>query len=182
MKITIGCHCEKHAKPYLMKNNKLIKIKEGLSFVDPGACPGKTWDKIPTDSQDIIWLQNCEIYAVFLDKERDSENVKGASYRLDEILNESWHILKSGGSVIIPFDDNKETDIALKYIKSLKSSENIFLKRWKAKKASAATVPIHIYFNVLRDNFIVLTKPKKGWFGGTRKIKNRKTRKYNINS
>jgi hypothetical protein len=104
--IVIACHCEKHRKLYLYFQNGSSRELEGEQYVDPYACPGRTWERIKTNSIQYIWGQFCPIYLVFFN---GFDNV---FFRmLINILNEASRILKVGGSIIFPIPKKNQEPV-----------------------------------------------------------------------
>ena len=92
--LLIACHCEKYSQMYYVKNGVLdTPVGVEAHYVDPIACPEKTWEKIPTNSKTYIWGVFCPIAQDIL-----HSNI----LILPGILNNSWRILKRGGHVIFP--------------------------------------------------------------------------------
>ena len=92
--LLIACHCEKHSQIYYIKNGVLdTPVGVEAHYVDPTACPEKTWEKIPTNSKTYIWGIHCPVAQDIL------HSYFGVSRN---ILNNSWRILKKGGHVIFP--------------------------------------------------------------------------------
>ena len=89
--LVIACHCkEKHGQLFFYNPDGSSRPLDGETYVDPRACPDKTWDKIPSNSKQIVWGQNCPIYCAFTKTEIKT---------LKEILEESYRVLKPGGTL-----------------------------------------------------------------------------------
>lgn len=91
--LVIACHCEVHEKLYFYSPDGSSRPLDGETYVDPKACPDRTWDKIPSNSKQIVWGQFCPMI---------SEFTRNEAKQLKQILEESYRVLKPGGSVIFP--------------------------------------------------------------------------------
>jgi hypothetical protein len=101
--LVIACHCEVHEKLYLYNPDGSSRPLDGETYVDPDECPDKTWDKIPSNSKQIIWGQSCPVYSAFRLGSKHSE--------LEPILRESLRVLKLGGVVVFPLSQKKKEEI-----------------------------------------------------------------------
>ena len=101
--LVIACHCEVYEKLYFYNPDGSSRPLDGETYVDPDECPDKTWDKIPSNSKQIIWGQFCPVYSAFRLGSKHSE--------LEPILRESLRVLKLGGVVIFPLSQKKKEEI-----------------------------------------------------------------------
>ena len=114
--ILIICHCEKHPEVFLKEGGPEKSISSVVDFVDPKACPERSWDKIKDESKSYIWGINCPVGLQI-----QSANLL-AFGALISILNDSWKILKANGKVIFPGPYTSEKLETLKTVVNAKSN------------------------------------------------------------
>jgi SAM-dependent methyltransferase len=98
--LVVVCHCEKHAQLYTVKGDELDRPidNKSVSFVDPGICETRTWDKILTASKQYVWAFNCPIGPAI--RNRGFNRGQWWVQTLLEILENSKRVLKPGGQFI----------------------------------------------------------------------------------
>jgi hypothetical protein len=180
--ILIICHCEIHPEVFLKDGGASEKpISSVVDFVDPKACPERTWDKINNESKSYIWGINCPVGAQI---EHATLDWAGS---LIPILNNSWKILKANGKVIFP---GRYTSEKLEELKALVDSNSN--NKWDISIIPASEFEFSIYhINKYSGNpathpyLAIFTKVAEGGrrsrYNRSRKYrskKNKKTRKH----
>jgi len=120
-KLVIACHCEKYPQMYLVNPDNTIgkNLSTEVTYVDPHACPGKTWERIATASKKYVWGENCSVYTelrlatkYLIPRYHDAQ--------LLNILRESYRILEEGGIVIFPLETGMYTEGSVEFIRGHK--------------------------------------------------------------
>ena len=99
--LVVTCHCPvpKHPQIYYVESGALgAPLGAEVKYVDP-KCPENTWDKIADNSKTYVWGMYCPVYPLLLHANYEmafSVNV------VVELLDNSYRVLKNGGSVIFP--------------------------------------------------------------------------------
>jgi len=99
--LVITCHCPvpTHPQIYYIENGDLGRpLGPEVKYVDP-KCPENTWDKILDNSKTCVWGMYCPVYPLLL-----NANYEVALFInvIVEILDNSYRVLKNGGSVVFP--------------------------------------------------------------------------------
>lgn len=203
--ILVACHCKTrfksrndpnstmHRTPgYKEKDKDMIPIPDDVEYIDINPeCPSnekqyKQWSDVPKNSKDFIYTINCSLYRLLLNFEKRLAEEHSLILNL---LNDGWDILRPGGKIIIPVDDNitinylkdsEETKIgndALDHqLNNLKIAIELLSPHgWKAEIKTSDQLTFILLPNdegtYKKDNFfLVITKH---YDGGKRKNKNK---------
>jgi hypothetical protein len=118
-KLVIACHCEKYPQMYLVNPDNTIgkDLSTEVTYVDPHACPGKTWERIAPESKKYVWGENCSVY---MELRLSTKNRIARSYdsQLLNILRESYRILEKDGIVIFPLETGMYTEESVEIIRN----------------------------------------------------------------
>ena len=120
-KLVIACHCEKYPQMYLVNPDNTIgkDLSTEVTYVDPHACPGKTWERIAPESKKYVWGENCSVYTE-LRLATKYLNSRSGDPQLLNILRESYRILEEGGIVIFPLETGMYTEESVEFIRGHK--------------------------------------------------------------
>lgn len=171
--ILIICHCEKHPEVFLKEEGPEKSISSVVDFVDPKACPERSWDKIKDESKSYIWGINCPVALQI-----QSANLESIG-SLIPILNGSWKILKANGKVIFPGPYTSEKLETLKIAVNTNSNN-----KWDVSILPASEFEFSIYHNnkysgkpVIHPYLVIFTKVAEGG-RRSRHSRKHKTRKH----
>jgi hypothetical protein len=118
--LVIVCHCPvpTHPQIYYVESGKLgTPIGDGVKYVDPESCPSNNWDTIEDNSKTYVWGIQCPVYPM-LEGEVGYYNASFYWFGIFiDILNNSWRVLKNGGSLIFPtkkeMDSHKQDKLSI---------------------------------------------------------------------
>jgi len=177
--LVVVCHCEKHAQLYTIKEGALDRPldNERVSFVDPGVCTGRIWDKIQTASKQYVWAFNCPIGPAI--RNRGFNRGQWWVQILLEILENSKRVLKPGGQFIAGISSKPDLDDSIleKFINVPELSD------WNIKIVEASDFAFNLgkmYEGSLADlkrRLIVFTKVMGGGKRGRKRRTTRRRRK-----
>ena len=170
--VVIACHCETMPQMHLVKHDGTIgrELTSDITYVDP-SCDGKTWERIESNSKDYVWGENCPVYTAFMRGTPQIQRPIGDEQLLN-ILQESYRILKPGGSAIF----GEMSDFIKKdKIKEIADYPKI-KPHWKVRIKKASKFPINLAhkskvggFYTTKEELIIFTKRAPA--GGRRKSK-----------
>ena len=198
-KLVIACHCPPEAKMeqrkcvnhrhncgippefhpplyYARPNNDIIcKLGPNVTYADPDACPDYTWEKIPDESKEYVWLENCPLYSIFF---AHFKKIRQYDFiHLNKILTESLRILKVGGQVLfsLPTDDRFTYDSNRIH----QISENI-IPFFSIRVVPVSEAPLYlIQLNSTQiSHIIIFTKHQEGGKRRTRRTRRTRRSKY----
>lgn len=151
--LVVTCHCPvpTHPQIYYVESGALgAPLGAEVKYVDP-KCPENTWDKILDNSKTYVWGMYCPVYPLLLHARYEmafSVNV------VVELLDNSYRVLKNGGSVIFPDDGiiNSDRTDKLSEILQFINRRTIF-NNWKLNLINANEFPFNLgYIN--KSNFL----------------------------
>jgi hypothetical protein len=106
--LVVVCHClQTHGPLYYVNTNGDITNKalgKSVEYIDPIACPDNKWSNIKSNSKRYVYGINCPIYYLFSQDNKYPEINATPEFLeiLENILSESYRVLKVGGCVIFP--------------------------------------------------------------------------------
>ena len=179
MDILVACHNEAEDGPlfvfYPPRFDTPVRFE--LDFVDPYTSNRK-WSDYGPESKTMIWTQRCPIYAPF-----SREPPIGYSVFIN-LFDDGWKILKPGGTIVIPLDNDYRLRKGINDEKALDNFKT-FLKRilkkkhpWESSVVRREDMPLIVAAPLQYDfnKFVVFKKPMG--MNNTRKTrKNRKRRR-----
>lgn len=179
MDILVACHNEAEDGPlfvfYPPRFDTPVRFE--LDFVDPYTSNRK-WSDYGPESKTMIWTQHCPIYVPF-------SGVSNLFYHdsvFYNLFDDGWKILKPGGTIVIPLDDDfglRRGISAQKALDNFKSVlKGLFAKHpWESSVVRREEMPYIVASPLQEDynRFIVFKKPIRMNKNKTRKT--RKTRK-----
>ena len=151
--LVVTCHCPVpiHPQIYYVENGKLgTPLGAGVNYVDP-KCPENTWDKILDNSKTYVWGMYCPVYPLLL-----YANYEVGLYVsvIVEILDNSYRVLKNGGSVVFPDEGIINSDRTDKLSEILQFiNRHTRFNNWKLSLINANEFPFNLgYIN--KSNFL----------------------------
>jgi len=157
--LLVVCHCPvpTHPQIYYVDDGALgTPLGAEVSYVDSMACEENKWDKIEDESKIYVWGMQCPIYPIL---EGDLRYYDPEAYWVRvfiEILNNSWRVLKNGGSVIFPrngeINSDKRDKLSLiqRFI-----NENERINNWNLTLINATDFLFNLgYIN--RSNYLII--------------------------
>ena len=178
MDILVACHSEEDGPLFLFYPPHFdTPVRFELDFVDPYTSNRK-WSDYGPESKTMIWTQRCPIYAPF-----SREPPIGYSVFIN-LFDDGWKILKPGGTIVIPLDNDYRLRKGINDEKALDNFKT-FLKRilkkkhpWESSVVRREDMPLIVAAPLQYDfnKFVVFKKPMG--MNNTRKTrKNRKRRR-----
>jgi len=179
MDILVACHNEAEDGPLFLFYPPRFDtpVRFELDFVDPYTSNRK-WSDYGPESKTMIWTQRCPIYAPF-----SREPPIGYSVFIN-LFDDGWKILKPGGTIVIPLDNDYRLRKGINDEKALDNFKT-FLKRilkkkhpWESSVVRREDMPLIVAAPLQYDfnKFVVFKKPMG--MNNTRKTrKNRKRRR-----
>jgi hypothetical protein len=127
MDILVACHSEEDGPLFLFYPPHFdTPVRFKPDYVDPYTSNRK-WSDYGPESKTMIWTQHCPVYAPF-------SGIPPIGYSVfHNLFDDGWDILKPGGTIVIPLDNNFELRQGISAEEALDNFK-FFLKRLLAKK------------------------------------------------